>query len=192
MKSASSGPKTHASRTASRRRYSPRRLRVRPLAAALKSGTLSAEGLLELRRNHYGEGLLRDHEFRRPAWEAVRKVWLQPAIQHEFAEMLREHVDELLDEVEAGSSSAPGRLGARPGKRLKPAFPAERRVDELARLLSAMEPTGAALPATERANLLVDWCQTSTGNGGSSRRVVLALARRKPGRVSESWWARRR
>jgi GTPase-associated protein 1, N-terminal domain type 2 len=136
-------------------------LRVRPLVAALKGGSLTAEDLLELRRNRFGESLLRDDEFRRPAWDAVRKVWSQPAIRHEFADMLREHVDELLEEVKSRVESGPKGAWREAWEALKPVIPADRLVDEFSRLLSAMEHTGAALPAADRAHLLGDWAQAS-------------------------------
>ncbi len=136
-------------------------LRVRPLAAALKNGTLGADGLLELRHNRLGEELLRDNESRRPTWEVVRKVWTQPRIRHEFVELLRAHVDELLDDlsglVESGSTGA----WREAWSALKPVIPDERRVDDFSRLLAAMERTGAALPASERSNLVGEWCQTA-------------------------------
>ena len=82
-------------------------IQVRPLAAALKAGTLDADGLLELRRNRFGEGLLRDGEFRRRAWESLRKVWARPRIRDEFADLLREHLDELLAEIRGRAQSGP-------------------------------------------------------------------------------------
>ncbi len=136
-------------------------LRVRPLAAALKGGTLAADGLLELRRNRFGEGLLREDEFRRPTWETVRRVWSQPAIRHEFADLLREHVDELMEEVKRRAESGPPGEWRDGWEALKPVIKAERRLDEFSRLLSAMETTGAALPPGERASLLLDWCQAA-------------------------------
>ncbi len=139
-------------------------LRVRPLAAALKSGTLGPEGLLELRRNHFAAGLLREDEFRRPTWEAVRKVWLQPVIRNEFADLFREHVDELLAEVTGLVESGPPGAWREAWEALKPVIPAERRLEDFSKLLGAMEHTGAAFPAGERANLLVDWCQAAPAN----------------------------
>jgi GTPase-associated protein 1, N-terminal domain type 2 len=139
-------------------------LRVRPLAAALKSGTLAAEGLLELRRNRFGEGLLREDEFRRPTWEAVRKVWSQPAIRHEFADLLRDHVEELLADVTGLVETGPPGAWREAWEALKPVIPAERRLDSFSKLLAAMEHTGAALPAGERAILLVDWAQAAPPN----------------------------
>ncbi len=136
-------------------------LRVRPLVAALKNGTLGADGLLELHHNRLGEELLRANELRQPTWEVVRKVWTQPRIRHEFVELLRGHIDELLDDlrgqVESGSSGA----WREAWSALKPVIPDERRVDDFSRLLAAMERTGAALPATERSNLVGEWCQTA-------------------------------
>ena len=95
-------------------------LRIRPLAAALKSGTITADGLIELRRNRFGESLLREDEFKRPAWEAVRQVWSQRTIRQEFSELLGEHWDELLAEVRRGLDSGDLVHGERPGNRSGP------------------------------------------------------------------------
>ena len=136
-------------------------IRARPLVVALGNGTLAAEGLLELRRNRFGEGILRDEQYRRPAWEAVRKVWSQPAIRTEFRELLGDHLDELMQEVRGRAESGPAGAWREGWQALKDVIPTERRVDEFSKLLVAMERTGASLPAAEREVLLGEWCQAA-------------------------------
>ena len=136
----------------------------------------TASGLLELKRNRYGEGLLAAAEFRRPAWEAVRKVWTQPAIRDAFTDTLREHIDELLEDVK-------GRLGAGPSGGwheawdvLKPLIPPDRRVDELTKIMAGMNKTATALPAEERAGLLSEWSQEAPASAAETPIRILAPA----------------
>jgi WD40 repeat protein len=139
-------------------------LRVRPLAAALKVGTLGAEGLLELKRNRFGEALFRDDEFRRPAWESLRKVWSRPSIRDAFTDTLREHLDELLDEVKGRVEAGPSGSWRDGWEALKPVVPPERRFEELSKFLVAIEQTATALPAEERASLIGEWSVAAPAN----------------------------
>ena len=162
MRSASSGRATRESHRASSPASLAEALRVRPLAAALKSGTIAADGLLELRRNRFGESLLREDEFQRPAWEAVRQVWSQPDDPPGVQRTARRALGRAAGRSEgAGSNPARPVHGERPGNRSRPLIPADRRVDEFSQLLAAMERTGATLPAAERAELLFDWCEAA-------------------------------
>ena len=86
MRSATSGSRDPRPRAERRLPRWPKALRVRPLAAALKAGTLEPTACSSCKRNRFGEGLLRDDDLRRPAWEALRKVWSRPRIRDEFAE----------------------------------------------------------------------------------------------------------
>ena len=161
-------------------------LRARPLVVALGNGTLKAEGLIELRRNRFGEGVLRGPQFRRQAWEAVRQVWFLPAIRTEFAELLREHQDDLIQEVRSRAEKGPAGAWREGWEALKEIIPAERRADEFSKLLAAMETTGAALPAADRTVLLGEWAQAAPASAafpaslywllkaGSRRRVPVA------------------
>ena len=138
-------------------------IRVRPLAAALKAGTIDVDGLVELRRSRFGEGLLQDDELRHRAWEAVRKVWTRPKVRDDFAELLREHLDELLAEVRKRVQSEPAGAWREGWEVLKPLVQAEQRAGCFVTLVEAMAatPAAAVLPAEERAGLLREWSQSA-------------------------------
>ena len=125
MRFASSGQAMRGLRPASHQRRSPMALRVRPLAAELRNGRLGADGLLELRQNRLGEELLRDDEFQRPTWELVRKNWTHPRVRHEFADLLREHIDDLLDDLRGRAESGSPGDWRDAWSALKPVIPAE-------------------------------------------------------------------
>ena len=91
----------------------------------------------------------------------MRKNWTHPRVRHEFADLLREHIDDLLDDLRGRAESGSPGDWRDAWSALKPVIPAERRVDDFSRILAAMEHTGAALPVAERSNLLGEWCQTA-------------------------------
>ena len=131
-------------------------IQVRPLAAALKAGTLNADRLLELRQNRFSEGLLRDPELRRRAWEVVQKVWTLPQIRKEFADLLRKRVDELLADVRKRAKSVPAGAWREGWEALKQLAPVERRAEQFGTLMEALgaSPAGAAFPPR---NALTYW-----------------------------------
>jgi WD40 repeat protein len=138
-------------------------IRVRPLAAALKAGTIDVDGLVELRRSRFGEGLLHDDELRHRAWETVRKVWTRPKVRDEFAELLREHLNELLAEVRKRVQSEPTSAWREGWEVLKPLVQADHRAACFVTLLEAVAatPTAAVLAPDTRVSLLREWSQSA-------------------------------
>ncbi len=136
-------------------------VRLRPLAAALRAGTIGTDGLIELWRNRFGEGLLGDPAARRVAWATVRKVWSRPGILAEFADLLREHVDELVEEVRVQAQS--GRPGTwREGwEVLKRIVPPDRHARDYASIVEAMGKGQAAASTSpeDRIAMLGEWAR---------------------------------
>ncbi len=158
-------------------------IQVRPLAVALKAGALDADGLMKLRRNRFGEGLLRDDELRGRAWQALRKVWAQPRIRDEFAELLSEHLDDLLAEVRTRAQSGPAGAWREGWEALKSVIPADRRAGHFVTLMGVVgaTPGAAALSPDERGALLREWSQSvPAGTALPARLHWLLRARIRP------------
>ena len=115
-KSASCGRATRRYSEASHPQALAEALKVRPLMSALRAGSIEVSGLSELRRTRMGERLIRSPEFSETAWRAVRKNWAKPEVRAEFADLIGEHLDELIAEVRLSIESDPvGRWRERSG-----------------------------------------------------------------------------
>ncbi len=166
-------------------------IRVRPLAAALKAGTIDAEKLMELRRNRFGQGLLESAELRQRAWEVVQKAWTRPRVKEEFAELLREHSTELLAEVRGQVESGPPLAWRQGWAALEPLIPAERRAACLSGLLEAAgaSPAAPSYSPEERVGLLRDWSQSAPS--GAAIPAPLYWLLRAPTRRPFARWSSR-
>ncbi len=152
-------------------------VRARPLVVALKAGTIGADGLIELRRNRFGEGLLRDPGRRRLVWEALRTVWARPGIRVEFSDLLREHLDDLLDEVRAMVQSGPAGPWREGWEVLKPLVPADRRAGDYASFLdlAGKGPAAAATALEDRIAMLREWAQLAPRDAAVPGRLYWLL-----------------
>ena len=134
-------------------------LKVRPLMSALRAGTIEVSGLSELRRTRMGERLIRSPEFSETAWRAVRKNWAKPEVRAEFADLIGEHLDELIAELRLGIESDPVGKWRERWDALKQLIPPDRRVGCFVSLLEAMGaiPATRSMAANERVGLYREW-----------------------------------
>ena len=138
-------------------------LRLRPLAAALADGTISPEGLAELKSTPTGEAMLRRPDLRARAWSVLRPIWSRPGVAEAFTGLLAERVDELLEATRRKAEAGPLNVWRDDWTALKVLLPPARRADAFTLLLQSAGAATAAGPvsAEERLGVLRDWSETA-------------------------------
>ncbi|MGE3820046.1 MAG: hypothetical protein AB7I30_11530, partial [Isosphaeraceae bacterium] len=170
-------------------------LMVRPLALALREGTVNAEGLLRLRQSRIGQSLLRANDARGSAWRALRPVWSSPAVVSGFPDLIVEHRSELLGELNQRASAEPIAAWFPQWSALRPLLSDELRNEAMSGLLKAVgkSPGAATLSTADRLGLVEEWSRNARkgaafpqeaqwllrqGPGSNVRELVLAPALR--------------
>ena len=134
-------------------------VKLRPQDAALKARTMTVDGLREFARSRLGRDLLRRQEYRALAWEVLRRDWMRAG--PEFADIVGDHRDELLEEARIQARSGSYDAWRSAWASLKTAIPEERRAAALETLLRAQGESsgGATMKAGERSVLLGEWAK---------------------------------
>ena len=138
-------------------------LRLRPLAASLADGTISPEGLAELKSSPTGEAMLRRPDLRARAWGVLRPIWTRPGVAETFTALLSERVDELLEATRRKAEVGPPKTWRDDWSALKALLPPPRRAEALTLLLQSAGAANAAAPVgvEERLGVLGEWSETA-------------------------------
>ena len=146
-------------------------VRLRPLAAALRAGTIGTRGPDRAAAQPVRRGAAPRARRAPRRLGGVRKVWSRPDIRDLFADLLREHVDELLDDVRDQAQS--GRPGAwREGWEVfKRIVPTDRHARDYASILEAMGKgqSAASTSPEDRIAMLGEWAQLAPKDAARPR-----------------------